>query len=280
MRLPLSTPSLALLVAAALAAVGCDGTNDDGDVPLPQGAERVDLDPAEFTVEIDNPYLPMTPGDRRVYLVTDPEGTKQRAVAVVTRRTRLIANGITARVVCTRVSERGELVEDNRAWYAQDGEGNVWYLGENAREIEGGRVKTRRGSWEAGVDGALPGVMMPARPEVGLAYREEHYSGVAEDRAEIFSLGERAEVRLGKYRDVLLIKETEGIERALLDYKFYARDVGPVLGIEVSAGSGREELVGFRDAPDGALPPPGSIHSTSSWSRGITPSMLLSGKSS
>jgi len=46
-----------------------------------------------------------------------------------------------------------------------------------------------------------------------------------------------------------LIKETEGIERTLLDYKFYARGVGQVLGIEVSAGSGREELVSYSPGP-------------------------------
>jgi hypothetical protein len=246
-------PLAGLILVAVLGFVACGGDNGGaGSSPsgssasrLPQGGERVDLDPADFTTAIDNPYLPMTPDDRRVYRVTDPEGTRERAVATVTDGTRRIANGITARVVHTRVSEGGETIEDNRAWYAQDGAGNVWYLGERGRELANGQVKSTKGSWEAGVDGAQPGVIMPARPALGLAYREEHYSGIAEDRAEVFSLGERAEVPFGRFRDVLLIKESEGIERALLDYKFYARGVGPVLGIEVSAGSGREELVNY-----------------------------------
>ncbi len=241
------------MLVAVLGVVACGGENGGAEnrasrssaSTLPQGGEHVDLDPADFTTAIDNPYLPMTPGDRRVYRVTDPEGTNERAVVTVTGDIKRIANGITARVVYTEVSEGGEPIEDNRAWYAQDGAGNVWYLGERARELTNGQVKTTKGSWEAGVDGAQPGVIMPARPEVGLAYREEHYAGVAEDRAEVFSFGERAEVPFGKFRDVLMIKETEGIERSLLDYKFYARGVGLVLGIEVSAGSGREELVTY-----------------------------------
>jgi hypothetical protein len=246
-------PLAALVIVAASGFVSCGGESSGaGSSPsgtsastLPQGGEQVDLDPADFTTAIDNRYMPMTPGDRRVYRVTDPEGTRERAVATVTDGTRRIANGITARVVHTRVSEGGEPIEDNRGWYAQDGAGNVWYLGERGRELANGRVKSTKGSWEAGVGGARPGVIMPARPEVGLEYREEHYAGVAEDRAEVFSLDERAEVPFGKFRDVLLVKETEGIERALLDYKFYARGVGPVLGIEVSAGSGREELISY-----------------------------------
>jgi hypothetical protein len=215
---------------------------------LPTGAEPVQLDPADFTARIDNPYLPLRPGDVRVYRMTDPDGGLQRSVSTVTRQTRRIANGVTARVVYTSVSEGDRRVEDNRAWYAQDSEGNVWYLGERSREFaENGRVTTTKGSWETGVDGAQPGVIMPARPRVGLAYRQEHYAGVAEDRARVFSLRERVEVRAGRFpRRVLLIKETEGIERDLLEYKFYARGVGPVLGIEVSGGSGREELVRFR----------------------------------
>jgi hypothetical protein len=246
--------SCACTVAAALGLVACDG-GGRGDTEgvraaaagsaFPRGAERVRLDPAEFTTEIDNPYLPMTPGDRRVYRVTDPEGTRERAVAIVTGATRTTATGITARVVFTRVFEGDREIEDNHAWYAQDAEGNVWYLGELARELEDGKVTSTDGSWEAGVDGAEPGVVMPADPRVGLAYRQEHFAGVAEDRAEVFSLAERAEVPFGRFRDVVMTRETEGIERSLLDYKFYARGVGPVLGVEISAGSGREELVRF-----------------------------------
>jgi hypothetical protein len=240
--------ALVALAAAALALAtgGGEPARGEQDGRLPTGGEPVELDPEAFTTRIDNPYLPMTPGDRRVYRVTDSEGLEQRSEVTVTEDTKRIANGVTARVVYTAVREQRKLVEDNHAWYAQDERGSVWYLGEQAREFENGEVATTKGSWEAGVDGAQPGVIMPTRPRVGLAYREEHYEGVAEDRAEVFSLRERAEVPFRKFRRVRLIKETEGIERGLLDYKFYAKGVGPVLGVEISGGSGREELLRFR----------------------------------
>jgi hypothetical protein len=212
---------------------------------LPVGGEQVRLDPGDFTTRIDSPYFPLTPGDRRVYRVTDAEGLRERDVVTVTSETKVVANGVTARVVLTEVREEGKLIEDNQAWYAQDRAGNVWYFGERAREIENGRVTSTKGSWEAGVGGAQPGVIMAADPRVGLAYREEEAKGVAQDRAIVFSLGERAQVPFRSFKRVLLIKESEPIQRSLLDYKFYARGVGKVLGIEVSGGTGREELVRF-----------------------------------
>jgi hypothetical protein len=157
-------PVLAALVVAVLAVGSGDGDPATGEQGLPTGTEPVVLDPEEFTTRIGNPYLPMTPGDRRVYRITDSDGLRQRSVATVTDETKPIANGVTARVVYTVVREVGKRVEDNHAWYAQDSAGNVWYLGERAREFEHGKVATTKGSWEAGVDGALPGVVMPANP--------------------------------------------------------------------------------------------------------------------
>ena len=238
--------AFAALAGIALWACGEDEPGAAAPDALPRGSEPVALDPADFTTTIDNPFLPLTPGDRRTYRASAPGEPNQRATATVTRRTKRVAIGVTARVVYTTVRESGELVEDNRAWYAQDGAGNVWYLGELARELDGSKVTTTKGSWEAGADGAQAGVIMPADPHPALAYREEYYDGVAEDRGEIFSLDERAQVPWRRFPSgVLLIKETEGIERSLLDYKFYARGVGLVLGVEISGGSGREELIGF-----------------------------------
>ena len=240
--------TLAAVFALALLAGG-HGAAASG-AGLPTGSEPVQLDPGDFSTRIDNRYWPMRPGDRRVFRVTDTDGSKQRSITTVTGETRLIANGVTARVVYTVVREDGRRIEDNLAWYAQDRYGNVWYFGELARELDRGVVTTTQGSWEAGVDGAQPGVIMPARPKVGMAYRQEHYEGVAEDRAKVGSLSERVEVPFGSFGSrVLMIKETEGIQRDLLDYKFYARGVGPVLGVEISGGSGREELLSFRRGP-------------------------------
>jgi hypothetical protein len=195
---------------------------------------------------IDNPYFPLAPGNRWVYRETATDGSKQRVVVKVTHRTRLIANGVTARIVRDTVTENGKVIEDTFDWYAQDGRGNVWYLGEDTKEYENGQVVSTRGSWEAGVDGATAGIVMPARPRVGMSYRQEYYKGHAEDRAKILSLGEQAEVPFGRFKRVLLTKEWNPLEPKVLEYKLYARGVGPVLALTISGGSDREELVRFQ----------------------------------
>jgi hypothetical protein len=215
---------------------------------LPQGGETALLDPADFTTRIDNPFWPMRPGSRWVYRETAPDGTRQRVVVTVTSRTKLIANGVTARVVHDVVTEGGQPIEVTDDWYAQDGAGNVWYLGEDTKEYENGVVSSTAGSFEAGVDGAQAGVIMPARPRVGLSYRQEYYAGVAEDRAEILSRKERAEVPFGYFRPgrVLMTRDLNPLKPRVLEFKLYARGVGPVLAVGISGGNDREELVSFR----------------------------------
>jgi hypothetical protein len=209
---------------------------------LPQGSEPVQLDPAEFGTRIDNPYFPLVPGDRRVYRETDGSST-QRVVVSVSKKTKLIENGITARVVHDRVTEQGEVVEDTFDWYAQDAEGNVWYLGEDTVECRNGRIKNHSGSFEAGVDGAQPGVIMPANPEPGQKYRQEYYAGEAEDKAEVLSVNEQTRVPFGHFRDVLLTKDLVPLEPRVSEYKMYAPGIGMLLAIKTSGGEGREELM-------------------------------------
>jgi hypothetical protein len=144
------------------------------------------------------------------------------------------------------VTEDGTPVEVTDDWYAQDRAGNVWYLGEDTAEYESGVVVSREGSFEAGVDGAQAGVIMPARPRPGLRYRQEYYAGKAEDRAEVVSLREQAEVPHGHFGRVLMTRDLTPLNPRVLEFKFYARGVGPVLAIGVSGGADREELVSFR----------------------------------
>jgi hypothetical protein len=239
-----ATATLAVLVA------GC-GSDDDGDraepgADLPHGSEPAELDPADFSTRIDNRYWPMTPGSRWVYREIDSEGGKQRVEVTVTRKTKKIANGIEARVVHDVVTEDGELVEVTDDWYAQDSAGNVWYLGEDTTEYESGKPKSTAGSFEAGVDGAQAGIILPAEPEVGMTYRQEYYAGEAEDMGEIVGLDEQAEVPAGHFQNVLMTKDLNPLEPKVLELKFYAPNVGPVLAVSVSGGSDREELVSYK----------------------------------
>lgn len=234
---------------------GCGG-NEGGQAKrasagLPQGSEPVELNPADFTTEIENRYWPMRPGSRWVYRESDGEGGVQRVVVTVTQRTKRLANGVEARVVRDIVSDAGRPVEVTSDWYAQDEEGNLWYMGERTAEYEGGRVASRAGSWEAGVDGAQPGVAIPAHPQPGMAYRQEYYAGEAEDRGVVLSTDEQVEVPFGHFSGALLTKDLTPLEPRLVEYKLYVPGVGPVMTLDVSGASGREELVSFGEGASG-----------------------------
>jgi hypothetical protein len=213
------------ITAAALAlgaAAGAAATAQSPAGKLPKGGEKVNLDPADFSTRITNRWWPMRPGTRWVYRETDPEGSRQKVVVTVTDRTKLIASGVTARVVHDVVTEDGKFVEVTDDWYAQDKRGNIWYLGEATTEYENGKPVSTNGSFEAGVDGAQAGVIMPANPRPGLRYRQEYY------------------------RPALMTKDVNPLEPKVLELKFYARGVGPVLAVGVSGESDREELVRFK----------------------------------
>ena len=139
------------------------------------GEYAVDIDPADFVETIDNPYLPLLPGARWVYEGIE-DGETERVEVEVTEERRDVM-GISAVVVRDVVYEDGELVEDTYDWFAQDVDGNVWYFGEDSKEYEDGEVVSTERSWEAGVDGALPGIVMLADPVVGEAYRQDAETG-------------------------------------------------------------------------------------------------------
>ena len=250
MRMRTRAPVVAIAVASVLAlAVGCtygsgrSGPSPDSGSGLPQTDQPVDLNPSDFSTEIDNTYWPMVPGTRWIYHEADADGGVLRVVVTVTGETKEIANGVTARVVRDTVSRGGEVIEDTFDWYAQDDRGTIWYLGEDTAEFENGTVTSREGSFEAGVDGALPGVIIPGQPVVGLSYRQEYFAGEAEDNGQVLSLDEMADTPAGHFDDALLTKDTITIEPDVLEYKLYAPGVGPVLTLGVSGGAGREELV-------------------------------------
>ena len=226
--------ALIVILALLLLVAGCGA---DEKAALPQGGDPVEIDPSRFSAEIEHPFWPMTPGTVWVYREGD-----QRVEVTVTDRTRTVM-GVETRVVHDLVTENGVPVEDTFDWYAQDDDGNLWYFGEDTTEFENGKPAGHAGAWEAGVDGALPGILLPAEPEVGMTYRQEYYAGEAEDRAEVLSLDEAVSVPFGHFTGALQTEDTTPLEPDVVEQKFYVRDIGPVLALKVKGDTGREELV-------------------------------------
>jgi hypothetical protein len=212
---------------------------------LPRGSEVVHLDPAKFSAKIDNPWWPMTTGSRWVFREISDQGQTQLDEITVTNRTKKIM-GIDARVVHDVLTVDGQVTEDTFDWYAQDAQGNIWYMGEDTKEFENGKVTSTAGSWQAGVDGAQPGILLPARPRPGLTYRQEYLKGEAEDFASVLSLDMRAKVPFGVFDHLLTTRDRTPLEPNVTEHKFYARGVGPVLAVTVSGGSTREELLSYK----------------------------------
>lgn len=206
--------------------------------------ETPDFDPGDFVTVVNNRYFLLPPGTRFVY-VGKEGGEPERVVTDVTHREKTIL-GIKVVTVLDRVFLGGVLKEKTLDWYAQDQDGNVWYLGEDSKEYENGKVVSTAGSWEAGKDGARAGIVMLAHPHVGQVYRQEFASGVAEDRARVLSLDANVSVPYGKFEHCLKTAETTALEPGAKEIKLYCRGVGFVKGDDVSGGTAHVTLVKIR----------------------------------
>jgi hypothetical protein len=244
-----ATAAIAVLLPA-LAGCGSSGDNttsaatQSGTNTFPQSSEPSNLNPADFTTNIDNPYWPMPVGATWHVHVSNPQGESLQETIRVTDQTKKIADGVTARVVRDVVYTNGKPSEITDDWYAQDKEGNIWYFGENTATIENGKKDTS-GSFEAGKNGADAGIAMAAHPYVGLTYREEYYKGHAEDRTKVLALGQQVEAPAGHFTDAILTDDYSPLEPTVSEYKLYAKGVGPVVAVSVSGEAEREDLVSY-----------------------------------
>jgi hypothetical protein len=191
------------------------------------GSEKYNphIDPANFQTAVDNPWFPLVPGTAYMYREQVGGGTNQNEVTV-TKDTRVIM-GVTCIVVHDKVMEKDVLKEETFDWYAQDKQGNVWYFGEATREFEGGGKVSTKGSWEAGIDGAQPGIIMMGKPAPGKPYRQEYYAGEAEDMGQIVAVNESVTVPYGVFTGCVRTKEWSMLEPGS-EKKWYARGIGTV----------------------------------------------------
>ena len=219
-------PAAALLLIAPGSGVAGPPPPRPGALAPVHGRYAPAIDPANFVARIDNRYLPYGPGTR--FRFEGVRGTiPQTDVQVVEHRTKTIL-GVTCTVVRDTVSERGRAIERTDDWYAQDRQGNVWYMGEDSFERSGGRFVKASDSWKSGVNGARPGIIMPARPRPGDAYRQEYYpAGEALDEARVVRVGAALSVPYGRFRRLLVTRERSPLEPQI-ERKYYAPGVGEI----------------------------------------------------
>ena len=228
-----------LLLAAACLTLGCDGQPTQPSqaaafTPTAESRYAPRFDPGNFVSDVDNRFFPLVPGTRYVS-VGEGDGERETNVTLVTHDRKNIL-GISATVVLDRVFVDGEVKEKTFDWYAQDRQGNVWYLGEDTKEFEDGKVVSTEGSWEAGVDGAVAGIIMPADPRVGQHYQQEFFLGEAEDEARVTGVGAEVTVPFGSFDGCIRTVEWTRLEPGIKEAKWYCPDVGFVkaLGVEGS----------------------------------------------
>lgn len=213
-----------LLMAAAL---GCSNS--------PSGPTYAPEIPVTWASSVSNPFFPLVPGSTNRFRGQTSDGVETVVVEVLSTTKQV--NGVTATVVRDRVYLDGALTEDTYDWYAQDGAGNVWYLGEDSKQVKNGQVVGTEGSWEWGVNGALPGIVMWGNPtaRVGEAYRQEFFRGEAEDFGKVVAVDQSVTVPFGTFTGCIRTDDWSALDPGTLEQKFYCPQVGFVL--EVAVGS-------------------------------------------
>jgi hypothetical protein len=228
-------PAVVSAVALMLAAPASSGAAQS--CPKPPRLPDADT----FVGQVDNPYLPLKPGTTWTYS-GKLDGESAKDVVSVTNENKTIL-GVKVTVVQDQVFVKNKLVEDTDDWFAQDGDGNVWYFGEDTKELEDGQVVSTEGSWEAGVNSARAGIFMPAHPKVGDINKQEDAKNVAEDCAKIVDLNASVKVPFGSFDNALKTEEFSLLEPDVLDNKYYVQNVGLVKEQTVKGGSDFLELV-------------------------------------
>jgi hypothetical protein len=209
----------------------------------PGGTYRPAIDPTGFVAVIDNPYWPLAPGTQWSF-----RSKEERTETTVTPDHHPVM-GVPTVVVHDQVFNGSDLVEDTFDWYAQDKAGNVWYFGEATTSYEDNPAGDHAGSWEGGVDGAQPGIVMLADPLPGDVYRQEFKAGEAEDIAMVRRLDAKLKVPAGSYGDVLVTEEWTPLEPDIIELKYYAKGIGVIEERQILGG---DELVQLR-----TMRPPG-----------------------
>jgi hypothetical protein len=190
--------------------------------------------PTVWAGAVTNAHFPLVRGTIYQYSGPTPQGTETVTVEVLPA-TRMIMS-VEATEVRDRVYLNGALIEDTHDWYAQDGAGNVWYLGEAAKDYDNGILVSTFGSWEWGADGAEPGIIMWNNPaaHVGEEYRQEYYALQAEDWAKVIATGQTVTVPYGSFSGCITTEDWNTLQPANpREHKSFCPQIGQVSGVKV-----------------------------------------------
>jgi hypothetical protein len=246
-------PTILAVLAAAVALGGCGASGGDGSTSPPRSDAAAlspastkrpwpppAINPADFVSRVDNPYLPLVPGTTLHYRGVMKDGTTPQVDTFAVTHQRKIVMGVSCTVVRDTVTSRGRPVERTYDWFAQDRQGNVWYMGEETQELKHGHFGKMIDSGPAGENGAQPGLMMEAHPIEGDSYWQFHWPGHAMDMATVLGSGGRVEVPYRSFQDTLLTEEHSPLEPGVRDRKWSVRGIGYV---EERAASGTKEEI-------------------------------------
>lgn len=183
------------------------------------------LEDCNLTPNGSNSYFILEPGYQLV-LEGQEDGAQIQLKISVLNETKIV-NGIEARVVEEEETEDGEVVEISKNWFVVCKPVNdIFYLGEEVDIYEDGKIVNHEGAWEAGINDARLGMIMPGKAELGSKYYQEVAPNVAEDRAEIVGLDKVIDTPAGKFEKVLETEETNALNPDEKESKFYAPRVG------------------------------------------------------
>lgn len=198
------------------------------------------IDPAAFTMKIDNPYFKLPVGKKMIFEKKTDEGL-ERIEITITGETRKIM-GVETLVYLDREFLNGQLIEETKDYLAQDKDGNVWYFGEDVDNYENGKLKDHAGAWIAGVDGAKPGIWIKARHVVGDEYRQEYYKGKAEDMAKIVAVGLTVTTSVATYKNCTKTYDWTPLDPESKEHKYYCPDAGGLVLVEDIISGEKVEL--------------------------------------
>jgi hypothetical protein len=227
-----SVPILAMMLLAG-------GCGDSGTGPI----ENPPFDPANFVAQVTNSFFPLTPGTVDYYEGQADDAAQTDSAEVLSDKKTIL--GIEATIVHDRVYTDGVLTEDTFDWYGQDQDGNVWYLGEDTKELENGQVVSTEGSWEAGVNNAQAGIIMWADPaaHVGNRYRQEFARGVAEDLGKVVAVNQTVDIAFGTLTGCVKTEDTSALEPGVLENKYYCPQIGLTAEYGQNGSTDRNEIV-------------------------------------